>query len=283
MAKKTAKNIPGAPYATSTPAGWRVKIERKAAVMASGAASTKTRLPKTIVRRLINRALRSEEITPTNAALFLREAKRLARRPKILIIGGATVGTGAGAIYDDPDIEVIGSDIYRSDLTHIVAEGHQLPIADQTVQGVWIQAVLEHVLEPHVVATEIHRVLAPGGLVYAETPFMQQVHEGAYDFTRFTLSGHRWLFRGFEEIGTGFLRGPGTVMLWSIRYLVAGLFGTWKAGTAAAVAFFWLRFLDRLARPRFAADGPGGVFFLGRRSERELAPRDIISFYKGAQ
>src|SRR5207237_664581 len=31
-------------------------------------------------------------------------------------------------------------------------------------------------------------------LVLGDTPFMQQVHEGAYDFTRFALSGHRWLF-----------------------------------------------------------------------------------------
>jgi hypothetical protein len=28
---------------------------------------------------------------------------------------------------------------------------------------------------------------------------MQQVHEGAYDFTRYTLSGHRRLFNGFTE------------------------------------------------------------------------------------
>jgi len=55
--------------------------------------------------------------------------------------------------------------------------------------AVWIQAVLEHVLDPVRVVAEIHRVLRPGGLVYSEIPFMQEVHEGAYDFTRFRLSG----------------------------------------------------------------------------------------------
>ncbi|CAH2407660.1 hypothetical protein MES5069_620012 [Mesorhizobium escarrei] len=34
---------------------------------------------------------------------------------------------------------------------------------------------------------------------------MQQVHEGAYDFTRFTELGHRWLFRRFETISRGAL------------------------------------------------------------------------------
>jgi SAM-dependent methyltransferase len=41
----------------------------------------------------------------------------------------------------------------------------------------WIQAVLEHALDPPVVVAEIYRVLKPGGLVYADTPFMQRVHE----------------------------------------------------------------------------------------------------------
>ena len=37
------------------------------------------------------------------------------------------------------------------------------------------------------------------GIVYAETPFMQQVHEGAYDFTRYTVLGHRYLFKKFKQ------------------------------------------------------------------------------------
>ena len=69
------------------------------------------------------------------------------------------------------------------------------------------QAVLEHVLEPASAVSEIHRVLRRDGLVYAETPFMQQVHERAYDFSRFTQSGHRWLFRRFSEISAGPIGG----------------------------------------------------------------------------
>ncbi len=54
-------------------------------------------------------------------------------------------------------------------------------------------------LEPERVVSEIARVLKPAGMVYSEIPFMQQVHEGAYDFTRFTDSGQRWLFRQFKS------------------------------------------------------------------------------------
>ena len=209
--------------------------------------------------------------------------KGRAAHPVVLVVGGAVVGFGASPLYEDASVSVVGSDIYRSDLTHLVADGHQLPFVDCSFDGVWIQAVLEHVVEPRQVVDEIHRVLADGGYVYAETPFMQQVHEGAFDFTRFTPSGHRWLFRRFEEVSSGVTRGPATVLIWSIRYLVASLFRSQRVGNAVAALFFWLEYLDHLVSPSFAMDGPSGVFFLGRRSEHPLRPRDIVATYRGAQ
>ena len=92
---------------------------------------------------------------------------------------------------------------------HLVTDAHKLPFEDGVFDGVWVQAVLEHVLEPATIVDEIYRVLRRGGLVYAETPFMQQVHERAYDFSRFTQSGHRWLFKRFSEINAGPIGGCG--------------------------------------------------------------------------
>jgi SAM-dependent methyltransferase len=230
-----------------------------------------------------NAGWRSPGPTAANADRFIAEAKRLNPRPTILVIGGGTVGNDADALYRDPDLTLIGTDIYRSDLTQIIADGHQLPLASGAIHGVWIQAVLEHVLTPEKVVAEIHRVLVPDGVVYAETPFMQQVHEGAYDFTRFTLSGHRWLFRHFEEIDGGITRGPAIVMLWAVRYFVSSLFGSYKIGTMAAIALFWLRYFERLLRPAYEVDGASAVYFLGRRSERAMKPKDMVSYYKGAQ
>ncbi|MER8815553.1 class I SAM-dependent methyltransferase [Mesorhizobium sp. M0965] len=226
---------------------------------------------------------RSAGPTAANADRFIAEAKHLDAHPTILVIGGGTIGSDAEALYRDRDLSLIGTDIYKSDLTLIIADGHQLPLASGAIHGVWVQAVLEHVLTPEQVVAEIHRVLVPDGVVYAETPFMQQVHEGAYDFTRFTPSGHRWLFRHFDEIDGGITRGPAIVMLWSIRYFVGSLFGSYKIGTMAATGLFWLRHFERLSRPGYAADGASAVYFLGRRSERAMKPKDIIAYYKGAQ
>ena len=95
-----------------------------------------------------------------------------------------------------------------------------MPFKNNSFDAIWIQAVLEHTLDPKKVVEEIHRVLKGGGLVYAETPFMQQVHEGAYDISRFTVVGHRYLFKNFKSIRHGGIDGVGTVLTWSVYYFL---------------------------------------------------------------
>ena len=200
--------------------------------------------------------------------------------PVLLIIGGGEHGVGTGALRDAPVLRRAVFDIYATPATDFVADAHAIPLADASVDAVWIQAVLEHVLDPHRVAGEIHRVLRPDGLVYAETPFMQQVHEGAYDFTRFTESGHRWLFRRFALLDSGAVSGLGTSLIWAIRALMTGLTRSRKAGEALTLPFFWLRLLDRAGPRGLNADGASGVFFLGRRSDGAITPRQAIEFYQ---
>jgi SAM-dependent methyltransferase len=243
-------------------------------------------IPRFGARSLRNRlrqfAVGGNPVTPGNSRQFVAAAKQLAPRPLILVIGGGVRGSGMEAVYADPALRVVGSDVYASPETRLVLDGHHLPFADGAFEGVWIQAVLEHVLDPPVIVAEIRRVLKPGGLVYADTPFMQPVHERAYDFTRFTLSGHRWLFRNFEQIDAGVVGGVGTSAIWSIRYLMRAFLGN-KLSQLLAMQLFWLRYFDGLARRRPNADGAAGVYFLGRRSEQALTPQDMVAYYEGQQ
>jgi SAM-dependent methyltransferase len=211
---------------------------------------------------------------------FIHRLKSAADRPRVLVVGGGAIGSGIELLYGDDALEVIGFDIYASANTQIVAGAHRLPFAEETFDGVWIQAVLEHVLDPGVVVAEIHRVLKQDGIVYADTPFMQQVHEGAYDFTRFTLSGHRWLFRQFDLIDAGVVSGAGSAFLWSARYLIRALTGSNKLATIGAYLFVWARFLDRATRRRFDADAACGVYFFGRKAAKAISPRDVVAFYE---
>lgn len=206
----------------------------------------------------------------------------LRRGARILVVGGASIGKGMDALYSGR-FEVVGFDIYASEHTQLIADAHRIPFADETFDAVIVQAVLEHVLDPRGVVEEIWRVLNASGLVYSETPFLQQVHEGPYDFSRFTESGHRWLFRDFELISSGVVAGPGNELLWSIDYAVRGLFGSRRAGLRARKLATPLRALDRWVDPRHAVDAASAVFFYGRRSDTAITPQQIVAHYQGAQ
>ena len=131
-------------------------------------------------------------------------------------------------------------------------------------------------------------MVKPGGLVYSELPFMQQVHEGAYDFTRFSLAGHRTLLRQFEEIEAGMIAGPATTCLWSLEYLAMALAGGGRTGRIARgvvrCGFFWLKYLDFLLKASAAAlDGASCTYFFGRKAERETTDLEILKRYRGAR
>jgi SAM-dependent methyltransferase len=225
----------------------------------------------------------AKQVTRENVGRFMSLLRASSDRPSVLVIGGGTVGQGMQPLYDEQDIRLIAFDIYATGNIHFVADAHAIPLRDGAVDGVIVQAVLEHVLEPDRVAAEIWRVLKPGGLVYSETPFMQHVHEGAYDFTRYTESGHRYLFRRFELISSGVCGGPGTQLIWSIDYFARSLFRSRTVGSLAKLSCFWLQWFDRLMPDNYARDAASGFFFLGRRSDRAITPREAVGFYRGAQ
>jgi ubiquinone/menaquinone biosynthesis C-methylase UbiE len=191
-----------------------------------------------------------------------------------------------GPLVTEPGLQLVDTDVSIGERTALVCDAHDLPFADETFDAVVAQAVLEHVVDPNRCVDEIHRVLRADGLVYAETPFMQQVHGGQYDFTRFTPLGHRRLFRHFEQIDAGSGAGPATVLAWSYWYFLRGFARTRKGAQAATVIArltgFWLKYIDRLIVERDGAqDGSWGYFFLGRKAFTPLSDRDLLTLYRG--
>ncbi|MEN6407770.1 MAG: methyltransferase domain-containing protein [Thermoguttaceae bacterium] len=239
------------------------------------------------VRKFLTRLEGGSLSAQKNCRRFLDQLKNVPseanREPIVLNVGGAVVGSGARSLHDGPSgVRVACFDVYASPETDFVADAHDIPLPDGSVDGVWIQAVLEHVIEPDRVVAEIHRVLKPGGIVYAEIPFMQTVHEGAYDFTRWTDTGVRWLFRGFDRLDSGVALGPGSALAWSLNAALTGLFRSRKIGRLLGTGlFFWVRFLDRLIPRRFAIDTACGLYFFGRKADRTVSPKDVIASFQG--
>lgn len=233
-------------------------------------------------------ALRSIVATPhsVTAENFKSLRSLLERSPgpyRVLVVGGGTIGQGMDELYRLKQYKLISFDIYASPNAHFVADAHDIPLPDGYFDAVIVQAVLEHVIEPNVVVSEIYRVLKTSGLVYSETPFMQHVHEGAYDFTRFTEVGHRYLFKKFQLVKAGALSGAGTQLQWSLEYFFRGLFRSNRLGKVVKLSLFWLQYFDRLIPLPYNIDAASGVFFLGRKSAVELTKADIVAHYQGAQ
>jgi SAM-dependent methyltransferase len=203
------------------------------------------------------------------------------------VVGGGTLGAGMAPLLDHPAVDATETDVWLGPRTRLVCDGHDLPFADGTFDAVVCQAVLEHVLDPPRVVAEMHRVLRPDGLLYSEIPLMQQVHEGAYDFTRYTYLGQRRLFRCFDELAGGPVCGPAMALAWSVRYLAVTLAGSSARGRGVIahlvpLATFWLPRLDRwlIGRPG-AMDAASAIGFLGRRRDTPLGDDEIVASYRG--
>jgi hypothetical protein len=142
------------------------------------------------------------------------------------------------------------------------------------------------VCDPQRCVAEIWRVLKPGGFVWSVTPFLQPVHMGAYDFTRFTHLGHRRLFRCFDEVGSGMRGGP----IYSAIHLLRNLFlavsdrPRVRAGLrlAALLVTYPLRHLDRLlTRTKGSYNAACACYFLGRKRADPIPDREIIGMFRG--
>jgi ubiquinone/menaquinone biosynthesis C-methylase UbiE len=215
----------------------------------------------------------------------------LARPPdrrRVLVVGCGDGSAGYGVVAEVEGTRWLETDVSLAGRARIVCDASDLPFEDGQFDLVICIAVLEHVLEPQRCVDEMHRVLADDGLIYATTPFMQQVHMGEFDFTRFTRSGHRWLFRAFHEIDSGLATGPASVLVWSVEYFLMAW--TSSVGMRRAIKGMtrlllgWMTLFDPvLARRAAAHDGAGGFYFIGRRAPGStMAAREMLCYYCGA-
>lgn len=125
------------------------------------------------------------------------------------------IGCGTGWLADHfPDYTGIDG---SPDAVRIAAErgrnviegdvGSPLPFADEEFDGVVIKDVLEHLLEPQALVCEAHRVLRPGGLLFASSPDAQRWVWNDYTHRRpHTRRSFRLLFadHGFQIVRLGY-------------------------------------------------------------------------------
>jgi SAM-dependent methyltransferase len=114
------------------------------------------------------------------------------------------IEVGAG-IYDHTRFFTADVDTFNNDPATrpaVLGDAHAMPIADATYDVCVCISTLEHVRDPYRVTREIHRILKPGGRVFAWVPFYFGVHDFPIDVSRFTREGCVVLFEaaGFEHV-----------------------------------------------------------------------------------
>jgi SAM-dependent methyltransferase len=190
---------------------------------------------------------------------------------RVLVIGGSIAGDGIHILFNQSRLELVETDVTFGPRTQIICDGHSIPFADGSFDAVVIQGVLQCLVDPDKCVGEIHRVLKEGGIVYAEAPFVQQVVDAPYDFNRFTRFGLSRLFRQFEQVNIGVVRGPGTVVAWSIQFFLLSFFQSSSlrglVRITCSLSLSWLKYFDfYLVRRTAAFDSAAGLFFMGRKA-----------------
>ncbi len=122
--------------------------------------------------------------------------------------GTLCLSIGGGPTRAHPNLVNLNLDRFPN--VDVVADAYDLPYADASVDAVHCEAVLEHLEFPDRAVAEMFRVLAPGGQIFAATPFLQAFHAYPNHFQNFTLEGHNRLFQraGFEVLASGACVGP---------------------------------------------------------------------------
>lgn len=111
----------------------------------------------------------------------------------------------------DPKVQYRVSDYTEKYHPNFVEDIHHLSFADDSIDGLFCLAVLEHVYNPLRAAEEITRVLKRGGIGLLYVPFLYRYHatvtKDYRDYYRYSKDGIAYLFRGCGEVEICPVRG----------------------------------------------------------------------------
>ena len=126
--------------------------------------------------------------------------RRVARRGRVLDIGGRNHDSvSAQRLRDFGATDVVATDIVATYAPDLVDDITDTRIEPESFDGVYCDAVLEHVTEYWTAIENIHRVLRPGGEAYIYVPFCWGFHD-RMDYHRFTVTEVARMLEGFEQV-----------------------------------------------------------------------------------
>lgn len=98
-----------------------------------------------------------------------------------------------------PGADYTGCDMREGAGVDMIADLHDVGLADSSAATVICCDTLEHVEFPRRAMSEMHRILKNDGILIASSVMNFPIHGYPDDFWRFTPSGFQSLFRDFDE------------------------------------------------------------------------------------
>lgn len=163
------------------------------------------------------------------------------------------LGSGSPLYTHVKGVPLIQVDLHPYPGVDIVCDASRLPFADNGIDGICNESLMEHTPDPAAIVTEAHRVLKSGARAYFVLPQVAPFHATPYDYHRWTRSGGLGLLKSFDSLATGVRHGPVSAWLWLTQELIATLlsfgyaplYAFWTI--AAMVTTFPIKWIDALA------------------------------------
>jgi len=133
----------------------------------------------------------------------LEYEQRVASMPRVLDIGGRNQQSKSArrlrAIGRNPQTEIVSTDILPDYDPDLVDDIVRTTIPPSSFDGVYCDAILEHVKEYWDAVDNIRSILKPGGEAFIYVPFCFYFHD-QMDYHRFTITEVARMLDGFSEV-----------------------------------------------------------------------------------
>jgi SAM-dependent methyltransferase len=138
--------------------------------------------------------------------------QRVATKPKVLDIGGRNHTSNSARrlrlLGAGTSTRIIATDVIPDYGPDLLDDITNTTIQPNSFDGIYCDAVLEHVTDYQMAISNIHSILRPGGEAFLYVPFFFQFHD-KMDYHRFTISELARMVSGFSEAKI-FVPGNGT-------------------------------------------------------------------------
>jgi SAM-dependent methyltransferase len=186
-----------------------------------------------------------QRIITSEYAPFDHRAAFLAEIPKDAVV--VEFGSGHRRLRQD----IVNIDLFPFPNVDAAADIGKSPLADNSVDYVILDSVVEHVPNPQEVVEEVRRVLRPGGKLFCINPFLFQYHGYPAHYCNFTRDGMEHLLRNFGEVRVEPHYGPTSALTNIIaEYVAVSIAGERRTPylairAAVLLGIGWMRFLDK--------------------------------------